>query len=320
MSHKSQKFGKLQQQFLCCYPLNKIDWASLELPVDLETQEELMLATFAHPLNRRWPVRRKYKEAFIKRLLELLKDEEEVHDGIYNSLCGQLVCEAAVPQLYDYKHYVLSHPYETTITLRESSSFVSEGTTGLCTWEAALALSDYLLQNKNVAEHKNIIELGAGAGLCGIVLKKCLLHVQEVLLTDGSEPCVQLMRENIALNFHNAVDQQPPQVALLRWDEVESFPWAKYAAPDLLLAADVIYDDSQFEALLSAMDYIFEMRDNRIEMLLASTVRNTATMAKFLDKLDTRNYKITPCASTQQEDSLFCRDYTTEVKIVCITR
>ncbi|XP_030568351.1 protein-lysine N-methyltransferase EEF2KMT [Drosophila novamexicana] len=323
----SNKFGKLQQQFLCCYPVNKMAWSTLELPLELEAQRALIAATCGHPLNQRYPVRRSYQEAFVKRLMHLLKDHEELHDDIYDSLCGQLAkatidaSTAAAASQYAYKHYLLQP--DKYITLRESTSFVSEGTTGLCTWEAALVLADYLLAHPSLLQGKNVLELGAGAGLLGILLKQPALQlpVGQVLITDGSAACVQLMRENIALNFDSdPSDAATPQCAQLRWHEISQFPWSEYAAPDLLLAADVIYDDTQFSALLEALDAIYELRGNRCEMLLASTVRNVDTVHEFMQQLEQHQYQVTPCANVSACASHFCRDHTAAVQIVCIKR
>ncbi|EDV92100.1 protein-lysine N-methyltransferase EEF2KMT [Drosophila grimshawi] len=323
---ESNMFGKLQQQFLCCYPVNKMAWSTLQLPLELDAQRALIAATCAHPLNQRYPVRRSYQEAFVKRLMHVLKDHEELHDDIYDSLCGQLakatINESAGDSspAYAYKHYVLQ-PHEQ-ITLRESNSFVSEGTTGLCTWEAALALADYLLEHRNLLQDKNVLELGAGAGLLGILLKQKSLQlpVQQVLITDGSEACVQLMRDNIAFNFPESDDVGKPQCAQLRWNQISEFPWTEYPSPDLLLAADVIYDDTQFSALLKALDYIYELRGNRCEMLLASTVRNVDTLHNFMQQLEEHHYQVTPCANVSACASHFCRDHTAAVQIVCIKR
>lgn len=218
--------------------------------------------------------------------MNLLKDQEELHDDLYGNLCGRMAETPSSGTAYAYKHYLIQPGAK--ITLRESNSFVSEGTTGLCTWEAALALSDYILQHKDVVKGKNVVELGAGAGLLGILLKlpALELHTGQVLLTDGSETCVQLMRENIALNFETKDEMaEVPQSETLRWDAVAEFPWDKFAETDLLLAADVIYDDSQFDALLGALDYLFKQRSNQLEMLLASTVRNVDTLHKFMTEL-----------------------------------
>ncbi|XP_016937006.2 protein-lysine N-methyltransferase EEF2KMT [Drosophila suzukii] len=317
------KYDKLQQQFLCCYPVKKMAWSTVKLPLNWEDQQELIAATCGHPMNKRYPVRRSYLEAFLKQLMHLLRDQEDVHDDIYSSLCGPMgdnPGSTGTSSSYGYKHYLLEPGVH--ITLRESKSFVSEGTTGLCTWEAALALADYLLQHRDLVVGKNIVELGAGAGLVGILLKLPALELKtgQVLLTDGSEPCVQLMRENIALNFVDKPSEERPQAEQLNWDAVNEFPWHSHAETDLLLAADVIYDDSQFDALLRALDYLYTRRGSRLETLLASTVRNMDTLHKFMTQLGLNGYKVTPCANVSACASHFCRDHTAAVQIISIRR
>ncbi|XP_043658578.1 protein-lysine N-methyltransferase EEF2KMT [Drosophila teissieri] len=319
----SGKYDKLQQQFLCCYPVKKMAWSSVKLPLNWEDQQELIAATCGHPMNRRYPVRRSYLEAFLKQLMHLLRDQEDVHDDIYSSLCGPVADNKASTgsaSTYAYKHYLLEPG--ALITLRESTSFVAQGTTGLCTWEAALALGDYLLQHRDLVRGKNIVELGAGTGLLGILLKLPALQLQvgQVLLTDGSEPCVQLMRENISLNFPDSPKEQIPKAEQLNWDAVSTFPWESHAETDILMAADVIYDDSQFDALLGAMDYLYARRGSGLETLLASTVRNVDTLHKFMTQLGDNGYKVTPCANVSACASHFCRDHTAAVQIISIRR
>ncbi|XP_017110956.1 protein-lysine N-methyltransferase EFM3 [Drosophila elegans] len=317
----TEKYGKLQQQFLCCYPVNKMAWSTVKLPLSWEEQQELIAATCGHPLNRRYPVRRSYLEAFLKQLMHLLKDQEDVHDDIYSNLCVRMGEAPGSGTSYAYKHYLMGPGAH--ITLRESNSFVSEGTTGLCTWEAALALADYVLQHRDLVRGKNVVELGAGAGLLGILLKLPALELKvgQVLLTDGSEPCVQLMLENIALNFNDKEqEEEKPQAEQLDWNSVSEFPWKCHAETDLLLAADVIYDDSQFDALLGALDYFYSRRGGQLETLLASTVRNVDTLHKFMAQLGIHGYKVTPCANVSACASHFCRDHTAAVQIISIRR
>ncbi|XP_017050814.1 protein-lysine N-methyltransferase EEF2KMT [Drosophila ficusphila] len=314
----SEKYSKLQKQFLCCYPVKKMAWSSVKLPLNWEEQQELIEATCGHPMNLRYPVRRSYLEAFLKQLMQLLKDQEDLHDDIYSSLCARMAESPGTS--YAYKHYLLTP--DAHITLRESKSFVSEGTTGLCTWEAALALGDYLLHHRDLIRGKNIVELGAGTGLLGILFKlpALKLDVGEVLLTDGSEPCVQLMRENIALNFPDAPKEQIPQAEQLSWNEVSEFPWESRKEVDVLLAADVIYDDTQFTALLGALDFFIKRRGDALETYVASTVRNMDTLNKFMTQLELRGYKVTPCGNISASASHFCRDHTAAVQIVLIRR
>ncbi|XP_068141116.1 protein-lysine N-methyltransferase EEF2KMT [Drosophila tropicalis] len=314
----ADKYKKLTQQFLCCYPVNKMDWSLLQLPMDLTEQKAVLDATCKHRLNRKYPVRWSYQEAFLKKLLLLLKDHEEVHDALFNAL---LVDEPETISPYAYKHYIVQPGVQ--IMLKESISFVSEGTTGLCTWEASLALADYLLEHRDLVKDKNILELGAGAGMLGIMLKQPLLDLgtRRVTMTDGSPSCVRLMRHNIRINFPNAKsndDIEIPQCGQLLWETVEEFGCQYDDAINLLLAADVVYDNSQFDSLLKTFEFFYLKSNSKLHILLASTVRNIETLQKFTEQLELYNYQVTPCANVPTSSSHFCRDSTAAVQIISI--
>jgi hypothetical protein len=79
----------------------------------------------------------------------------------------------------------------------------SLGKGGVC-WDAAFILGEYLIQTNGIPSKaalqpiKNILELGSGTGLCGIMLAKAL--DAHVCLTD-LEPLLPLLRRNVARNF-----------------------------------------------------------------------------------------------------------------------
>lgn len=79
----------------------------------------------------KYPLKVSYQKAFLKVLLdELIKQNAEVADGIYEAY-GRLV--ALRDNSSHFKHFELNE--RELITLIEKSAFISEGTTGLSTWE-----------------------------------------------------------------------------------------------------------------------------------------------------------------------------------------
>lgn len=62
-----------------------------------------------------------------------------------------------------YKSYWLSA--NAAITLHESTKMVSAATTGLCTWNGALTLAEWVLEHRSVFAGKCVVELGSGIGL-----------------------------------------------------------------------------------------------------------------------------------------------------------
>ena len=88
------------------------------------------------------------------------------------------------------------------VTLLEARSLLaSTGTTGFRTWEAALFLATYLhsVEGRSLVHRKNVLELGAGAGLLSILCAK-LYGACYVLATDGSGEVVADLQTNLSLN------------------------------------------------------------------------------------------------------------------------
>lgn len=87
------------------------------------------------------------------------------------------------------------------------------------------------------------LELGAGLGLCSLVAEKCAVEASVVVGTDGDDLALECMRRNVALNACSRV-----AVRKLQWgdsaqaDRIKAEFGARKGF-DLLLAADVIYNE-----------------------------------------------------------------------------
>jgi len=177
---------------------------------------------------------------------------------------------------------------------------------GVQTWGGAAILSDLLSRAPGemhsslsseapLALGLNILELGAGTGLVGMlaarVAERCLLapehhpkliseadgsdgkaHVQATL-TDYHELVLSNLLENIALNFFQDENAPKEEISIdwktLDWCEVDghlhervtinspSFRWwhAQSCTYDVILAADVIYSPQHPRWLLSCFQY-----------------------------------------------------------------
>eukprot|EP01116_Phalansterium_solitarium_P011084 TRINITY_DN26690_c0_g1_i1.p2 TRINITY_DN26690_c0_g1~~TRINITY_DN26690_c0_g1_i1.p2 ORF type:complete len:254 (-),score=58.08 TRINITY_DN26690_c0_g1_i1:875-1636(-) len=117
--------------------------------------------------------------------------------------------------------------------------------TGSKVWQIADPLCQYISQHSELFAGKNVVELGSGPGLCGIVAGG---YCRRVLLTDGDERVLAILRTNVALNaLENA------SVSRLCWNDDASIAAALASfgdRPDVVLAADVIYHDTHVELVL----------------------------------------------------------------------
>lgn len=192
----------------------------------------------------------------------ILCKDQEIHGSLLelytqllsrsSSSCSPLNIEAArshvtyVLPLSPYSGREIGQP----VTLHESRNIISgQGTTGLRTWEAALALSEYLIcthleriykstsfaaavegSGRVLRETDSVLELGAGTGLVSVVAAR--LGARKVLATDGDSSVCEALLRNVGLNGVSdivAVRQR------LWGDEVETD--GKF---DLVLGADVV--------------------------------------------------------------------------------
>ncbi len=103
-------------------------------------------------------------------------------------------------------------------------------------WPAAIALSRYLLETYPSLEGKNVLELGCGLGLPGIVAG---LLGAEVTLTDYLPEPLDFARRNWEQNL-----SRPARFELLDWRN----PQPALAA-DLVLASDIAYEKRAFNFL-----------------------------------------------------------------------
>ncbi|KAH6943607.1 hypothetical protein HPB50_024794 [Hyalomma asiaticum] len=79
-------------------------------------------------------------------------------------------------------------------------------TVGLQVWKAALVMSDFLLhRGRELLRGKGVVELGSGAGLCGIV---AAAFADYVFCTDAWEEVLHLCQRNLGQNedFYDALD------------------------------------------------------------------------------------------------------------------
>lgn len=72
------------------------------------------------------------------------------------------------------------------------------------------------------------------------------------------------------------------EIKHLDWERISDSDVLKNFQPELIIAADVIYDDTLFKPFCQTIDYIFENASPSCQLILAATVRNLETLDKFL--------------------------------------
>lgn len=189
----------------------------------------------------------------------------------------------------------ISTTIEVTLTGYKAELGQTLHSTGLTLWRASNILCDFLVQQREhiVGSSRNILELGAGLGMCGIVASK--LGSGRVILTDGDTDTLARMRDNVQANCccHKNLGYDDDTVAdagvrkivechQLIWGErVEEFRTA-HGTFDLILGSDIIYVEEILEPLWNTIDQLLLHDDKdwkmkrKAEFWLAYARRNVS--------------------------------------------
>jgi len=175
-----------------------------------------------------------------------------------------------------------------TITILESRNLLGgTGTTGFRTWEACLQLGDFLSSplcppSLSISS-KTVLELGSGTGYLSILCAK-YLNAAHITASDGFDTVIADLGTNFFLNGL----QSSPRVSTreLKWGHAllggEDSAFLADRTPDIVLGADVTYDAAALPALCATLRDLLELFP-RVQIVIASTVRNEETYRKFLD-------------------------------------
>lgn len=195
----------------------------------------------------------------------------------------------AYPTLSLQKEISLENQTAPYVLIHETPNIISaNGSTGHRTWEAALALSDYILSSSDSSplfpsssfSPSTIIELGAGTGLTGL---EAAFHfsANTLILTDGDDDVVRGLEKNIeknkkGLDISKQINNNTSNQSTLKyqttavaeklwWGNDSDFNKIKSIIENssslscsknselLVLAADVTYDAEAAPALISCV-------------------------------------------------------------------
>ncbi|CAH1988895.1 unnamed protein product [Acanthoscelides obtectus] len=125
------------------------------------------------------------------------------------------------------------------------------GLVGLQVWRGALLLADWLIYNsKNIQKGTHILELGSGVGLSSIIASM----FSPVFCTDIDKGDIMpLIKHNVQKNTR--LVQNPVEVIELNFNSETLPSTIAEALPNIpvIIAADVIYDDTLTDAFISTV-------------------------------------------------------------------
>ncbi|GCB69577.1 hypothetical protein scyTo_0008411, partial [Scyliorhinus torazame] len=164
-------------------------------------------------------------------------------------------------------------------------------------WRGAFLLADYILNNSYLFKGCTVLELGAGTGLTSIVMATV---AETIFCTDVGEDLMNMCERNIIVNKHiygTAVHESTGseiKVRELDWlrdelctDTENPYCWSEeeiahlYDHTNVLLAADVFYDDNLTDAFFQTIYRILSNLKNPSTIYLSVEKRLNFTLRKM---------------------------------------
>lgn len=266
---------------------------------------------------------KKYKQQILKLFIQLVEDgKNEINEDVTEQYVELLMASAATQE-----QNVVSYKFDDNVkvSLYEEPSIIAQhGSTGNRTWEAAMALSDYLYKNQSDISGSDIsqfVELGAGTGLVGITAFY-LFGNRRVILTDGDDKVVSDLKNNIKLN---TATTDSISAQKLRWGVDE--PLGADGGNQAILCADVTYDPDIIPDLVQCIFEFLSKISNTKYVLLSATLRSQQTFDTFREECKNKNISLnyecryTAATDTENQDNclLFIPPHSPPVEIYKLT-
>ncbi|XP_036409408.1 protein-lysine N-methyltransferase EEF2KMT [Megalops cyprinoides] len=284
---KKDMIFAFQTSFFAMCRLSSFPWSALEIELRNDESPEILLEilqqTCRHSLCRKTPPSVKYRRLFLS---ELIKRHEattsEPLDELYEAF-GEILGVEEEPTCY--KSYLL--PSGDAVSLSESTALISEGTTGLVTWEAALCLAEWALDNLQVFSGRTVLELGSGVGLTGVAIcRSC--SPRRYVFSDCHPSVLQRLHSNMQLNGLVVADDPNVTVTVreLDWETVTEDRLRELGA-DTVIAADVVYDPAIISCLVGLLSKLLRcaVQGTHPDIYISSTIRNPETYSCFKSEL-----------------------------------
>ncbi|XP_070778974.1 protein-lysine N-methyltransferase EEF2KMT isoform X1 [Enoplosus armatus] len=286
MEHKTTMdiLRDFQVSFFAMTRLVSFPWTFLEK--DLESNKssdlisDILKQTCLHSLCRKFPPSVRFRRLFLS---ELIRRQEAAGcdplDELYDALAEVVGAEETAEC---YKSYLL--PGGDAVSLLENVALISEGTTGLVTWEAALYLAEWALDHRQLFTGRTVLELGSGVGLTGITIcRSC--SPNRYVFSDCHHSVLQKLRNNVQLN--GLSETATVGVEEMDWTAATEEQLEQIGA-DTVIAADVVYDPDVVGSLVKLLSKILRCPSPEVppEVLVCSTIRNPETYSGFKQQLE----------------------------------
>lgn len=202
-------------------------------------------------------------------------------------------------------------------------------------------MAEYLWHlNREELEGKQILELGCGTGLPGILAAAC---GASVLLTDDEEADSVMRNVQISLMTNNPVTWKVQSAnnegeenldrVFISSSKVLPYSWGSFSPkfllefcnrpwPDLIIAADCFYDNkSDFDAVFATLDYLFAKNPNCYFLTTYQVRSSNTNLDRYIQKWGFNRQTIPLFSSSPSEFSFPIDKYsfTQDIELILIT-
>ncbi|KJH53161.1 EF hand [Dictyocaulus viviparus] len=262
--------------------------------IDVQFYIDFVLSVLCNELLSTFPPRRTYRRNLLKVLIDKIEGfGMEVADEIF-SLYATCMSESVENC---FRLFLSDDLSQVLVVVRESTQQLCYGTTGLSLWQASCDLSNFLCRFLDLAD-TNILELGAGCGLTSIAVAKCF-HNCVTTVSDYDPRVLSQLSFNVQTN---SKDNSSIKVLNIDWT---SFSMSQLSEiPDIVVAADVVYDCSVLAALCTVIGQCLSLK-KKSRAYIASTVRNPLTLETFKQELNAHCLRINDEVMYQYDTFIF---------------
>ncbi|KIJ46490.1 hypothetical protein M422DRAFT_778481 [Sphaerobolus stellatus SS14] len=280
-------------------------------------QTELVDEIIFSPHFQTYPPSYVYRRAFWKYLVEQLESlDQEVNEAIYDEYLAilsnkDLAGTTPPPPCYQTHFWNINtstqNMSETSrqTTLLESRTMIESGTTGLHTWGASLALAEWLILHPDTVQNRKVLELGSGIGFLGLIIAEIQLAANDaqghLTLSDVNSKVIERCSQNFYLPCNRMSRHPSVSFRSLDWNDsldtdliLESSPIREILnEADVILGADLVYDDSILPALTATISLFIRLKSSNVSPIvndsvvyIATTVRREHTLNEFKERLE----------------------------------
>lgn len=221
--------------------------------------------------------------------VKIAESEEEDDPEAFLQMFGKEADE----DVYEDVQYDYNNPTgTTTVMIRHHADYPNS--TGLAVWRGSEILARFLCDQQRLCDEsegvvqvhqKKVLEVGAGAGLPGIVAHK-VLGAQSVLVTDGDYDALVNCQRNVAANQNSEGDISCQQ---LIWGRGVSAFLETHGKQDVVLAADCVYMVPSLKPLWKTIDAL--LQEDGI-FVYAQTAASAVPWKDFSEMVDVHGFEV----------------------------